>query len=76
MSQNEFFANDEFHYHPLETLSAVERKELEELKAYHSAEAVRKRERVVFFGYVAIAIISTLLISGAMNFQEWESIIW
>lgn len=69
-------SNSEFHYHKLESLSAVERKELQELKAYHSAESVRKRERVVFFGYVTIAIVSTLLISGAMNFKEWESLIW
>lgn len=63
-------------YHQLQSLSAVERKEFEELKDYHSAQNLRKRERAVFFGYVVIALIATLLISGAMNFEEWESLIW
>ncbi|MEL7500186.1 MAG: hypothetical protein AAFN77_21485 [Planctomycetota bacterium] len=62
-------------YHKLESLTAVERKEFEELKQFHSVESERKRERVVFFGYVAVALLSTLLISGALNFQDWESLI-
>lgn len=62
-------------FHKLQSLSVVERKEFEELKNFHSAESQRKRERAIFFGYVAVALLATLLISGAMNFQEWESII-
>ena len=70
--------NDEVktQYHQLESLNAVERKEFEELREYHSEEGQRRRERAVFFGYVAIALLSTLLISGAMNFDQWQSLIW
>lgn len=70
--------NDEVQtqYHKLESLSAMERKEFEELRQYHSEDSARRRERAVFFGYVAIALLSTLIISGAMNFDQWRSLIW
>ena len=63
-------------YHQLQSLTAVERKEFEELKQRHQAQEARKRERTVFLGYVAIALLSTLLISGAMNFEQWRSLVW
>ena len=52
----------------LKSLSYVERKEYEELKYANTEEAKLKRERAVFLGFFAIALISTLLISGAMDF--------
>ena len=51
----------------LQSLSFLERKEYEELKQANSAEARRKKERIVFLGFFAISLIATLLISGAMK---------
>lgn len=59
-------------FHKIQSLSAVERKEYEELKALHSDEARRKRERTVFYGYCVVGIISTLMIMGFLNFDELQ----
>jgi hypothetical protein len=52
----------------LKSLSLVERKEYEELKNEKSEEQRLKKERTVFLGFFVIALIATLMISGAMNF--------
>ena len=52
----------------LKSLSYVERKEYEELKYANSEEAKLKRERAVFLGFFVIALISTLIISGALDY--------
>ena len=49
-------------FHKIESLSAVERKEYEELKDYHSAYQRKRREKIVFYGYCIVAILSTCLL--------------
>ena len=53
--------------HSLETLSAVERKEYDELKHYHSDQQRKKRETIVFYGYCVVGIIATLSVMGLLN---------
>ncbi len=50
------------------SLEWFERKEYEELKSKSNGmgAAQIQKERIVFLGYFAIALISTLLISGAL----------
>jgi hypothetical protein len=48
------------------SLEWFERKEYEELKSKNMDTSQVKNERIVFLGYFAIALISTLLISGAL----------
>ena len=69
-------SNTHTQYHQLKSLSAVERKEFEELKLHQLIAQSRRRERSVYLGYVAVAILSTLLISGAMNFDQWKPMLW
>ena len=57
-------------YQELDSLSHYERKEYMELKYANSVEAQKKKERGVFLGFFVIALVSTLLISGAMNFVQ------
>ena len=52
----------------LKSLSYVERKEYEELKHQSSEKVKLKNERTVFLGFFVIALISTLMISGAMDY--------
>ena len=54
-------------YHQFESLSAVERKQYEELKEFHSHYRRKRRERVVFYGYCLVAIISTVSILGLLS---------
>ena len=53
-----------------ESLSFFEQKESEELKQANSVVAKRRRERIVFLGLFAIAMLSTLLFSGSMGFLK------
>ncbi len=54
-------------YHQIESLSAVERKDYEELKDYHSAYEVKRRETVVFYGYCVVGIIATMSMLGLLS---------
>jgi len=54
-------------FHKIESLSAVERKEYEELKDYHSAYQQKRRETVIFYGYCVVGIVATLSIMGLLN---------
>ena len=54
-------------FHKIESLSAVERKEYEELKDYHSHFQRKRRERIVFYGYCLVAIVATMSIMGLLN---------
>ena len=54
-------------FHKIESLSVVERKEYEELKDYHSAYQRKRREKIVFYGYCIVAILSTLSIMGLLG---------
>ena len=54
-------------FHKIESLSAVERKEYEELKDYHSHYRRKQRETVVFYGYCIVALIAMLSIYGLLN---------
>ena len=54
-------------FHKIESLSAVERKEYEELKDYHSHFQRKRRETIVFYGYCVVGIIATLLILGMLE---------
>jgi hypothetical protein len=56
----------------LTSLSLVERKEYEELKLKQSLESRQKKDRAVFLGYFVIALISTLLISGALDLSLFK----
>jgi hypothetical protein len=57
-------------FHKIGSLSVVERKEYEELKQYHSKQAIRKRERTVFLGYCVVGILATMSIYGLLNFDQ------
>ena len=54
-------------FHKFESLSAVERKEYEELKDYHSDYQRKQREKIVFYGYCIVAILATLSIMGFLS---------
>ena len=54
-------------FHKIESLSAVERKEYEELKDYHSHYRCKRRETIVFYGYCVVGIIATMTIMGLLN---------
>ena len=54
-------------FHNIESLSAVERKEYEELKDYHSHYRRKRRETIVFYGYCIVGIIATLSIMGLLK---------
>ena len=56
-------------FHKIESLSAVERKEYEELKAYHSHYQQKQRERIAFYGYCLVAVFAMFSILGFLNFQ-------
>ena len=51
----------------MRTLSYVEKIQYEELKQAVALEASRRRERGIYFGFVIVAVIGTLLISGALK---------
>ena len=55
-------------FHKIESLSAVERKEYEELKVFHGHYQQKRRERIVFYGYCLVSLIAMLSILGWMNF--------
>lgn len=57
-------------YQQLDSLSFMERKEYEELKGFHSAQASQRRDRSIFIGFFVIGLIATLLISGALKFDH------
>ena len=59
-------------YHEMSSLKYLEQKESEEYRQVIQARQDRNRERMVFLGYLVIAVLSTLLISGAMNFDQWR----
>ena len=54
-------------FHKIESLSAVERKEYEELKDYHSHYRRKRRETTVFYGYCVVGIIAALLLYGLLE---------
>ena len=54
-------------FHKIESLTAVERKEYEELKDYHSDYQRKRREKIVFYGYCVVAILATLSIMGLLG---------
>ena len=54
-------------FHQIESLSAVERKEYEELKEFHSHYKSKQRETIVFYGFCVVAIIATVSICGLLN---------
>lgn len=57
-------------FHKLESLSAIERMEYEELKTAQSYEEARKREQDVFYGFCIVGIVSTLLMLGFLNLDQ------
>lgn len=54
-------------YHELSTLDLYERKEYEELKHAVRYDAKRRSDRNVFLGFLVTAVVSTLIISGALK---------
>lgn len=57
-------------FHKLESLTAVERKEYEELKASQAELDKRKREQDVFYGFCIVGIVSALVILGFLNSDQ------
>jgi len=54
-------------FHTIESLGAVERKEYEELKEYHSEYQRKRRETNIFYGYCVVAVTGIASIMGLLN---------
>lgn len=54
-------------FHKFESLSAVERKEYEELKDYHSHYQRKRRETTVFYGFCVVGIVAALVVLGLLE---------